>query len=242
VARQDFLPAPALGEIVHWWHTVGLAVGQVEFMRDLVNHHVEAVPGCGEVLLDIGPGQHNRSVRPGFAGEVIVPLGDYLCVSVAVVPAHAELTGIDQHLVPMAEPFERQVQQWQASLGREQKPLALVEFESLHAGDRAFGEKACGQPCDALQLFGTASPQQQQLAPQQLAREVIEFGRALTERAPEPTEHCQSARAVSGSSPAAHCASHRRAAAAAWQQRLWGSMRPMRSHLAAPNSSLRVRR
>ncbi len=107
-----------------WRRPVGLPSQHVELVGQLVDHQIEAVPV--PILLQLAPGQHQRPLRPGFAGVLLFHLAHQPELVLHLLSAHHRL-GDQDDLVKAPIPVEPQMQNGQRRLQGQHRLLTGSE-------------------------------------------------------------------------------------------------------------------
>jgi len=135
----------------------------------------------GQILFDIGPGQHQRSVFPGFADQTVVQFGDDARVFVVMLATYAELAWIDQYLAPAAQRFVAEVEYRQASLRSDQQSPRCIELRAGERGKLLVVEKARRQFAQAGRLWRIQRAEQRAGSDGRLPLRVADRWRARTQ-------------------------------------------------------------
>ena len=121
----------------------------VELVGQLVDHQIEAVPI--PVLLQLAPGQHQRPLRPGFAGVLLFNFAHQPELVLHLLPAHHRL-GDQDDLVKAPIPVEPQVQNGQRRLQGQHRLLTGSERHP-ELGQGLASQQLLRQPDQGLLLL-----------------------------------------------------------------------------------------
>ena len=126
------MPALAQGACRQGRAAVGLAVPHVEFVHELVNHHVVAlgrrVARCGHVF----PAQRHRAQGHGFAGEFL-GVAVHHAVLVGDFAARQHRARVDHDAFEVLIPVQPQVQHRQAGLRGNRHGHGVSDLQSMRA-------------------------------------------------------------------------------------------------------------
>ncbi len=110
-------------------------VQRIDLVRHLMHRHAEPGFGIGDVGLDVGPGENQRTAVPGFADQCVVPFVQH-AGGIHMAALHAERFGINDQLRPATQADFAQFQQRQAAQRGQQHAVGLIELQFGGRADR----------------------------------------------------------------------------------------------------------
>ncbi len=144
-------PAGAVMVLAQWWEAVFRAIGAVDEVCDLVDHHAGGVIWI-ESGLYIRPRKHQRAMRPGLAGAQIAHVVHHP-VLIDLLVIDLEGIRVDHDRANPRQPVHPERESRQVRQRRDPQLHVIGELDRTAGVERPFGQKPTGQRPQALALL-----------------------------------------------------------------------------------------